>query len=323
MRKLMLLCAWLCAMGFVVTVSGRPAHAVGNNVFSYVSHTGSDLANCNTPATACATLNRALNETANNGEIDCVDAGNYYDGPLGIQQLVTIDCAGGVCSTSGNILINAPGGFVRLRNLTLNNNGRGLVGIDAENMAALYVENCVITNYNPYSIGASTPYIGIYFVPSASAQLFVSNSLLSYNGSSGASGGIYIKPASGMTATVSIDHSQIVDNYFGIYGDGAAGGIIKGTISDSVVTGTTEDGIVALSSEPSVWLFIDRTKVAVNAYGLAAGGSGAEILANNTSVFGNTTGLHTSKGGALYSYGNNRINGNTTNGAFTGMIGLQ
>jgi hypothetical protein len=50
-------------------------------------------------------------------------------------------------------------------------------------------------------------------------------------------------------------------------------------------------------------------------YGLrAAGNSDAEILANNSNIFGNTTGLFIN-GDALYSYGNNRINGNATNGA--------
>jgi hypothetical protein len=312
MRKRIQICAWFCALAFVVA-AGR-AQAVGNNnAVSYVSNSGSDDNNCSNPTTlACSSFDHALSETLPFGEIDCVNAGMY--GSAAITQSVTIDCAGGFGGTVGAIDVNGSGIVVTLRNLTIINNGFGLIGIDGENMATLYIDNCFVLGYADF---------GIEFEPSSNAQLFVSNSLLSYNGGSGASGGIYIKPASGVTATVSIDRSQIVDNYFGIYGDGTAGGIIKGTISDSVVTGTTEDGIVALSSGPGVWLFIDRTKVAENAYGLAAGGSGAEILANNTSVFGNTTGLHTSKGGALYSYGNNRINGNTTNGAFTGMIGLQ
>jgi hypothetical protein len=148
MRKLLLLCAWLCAMGFVVTVSGRPAQAFGSNVITYISANGNNAAGCSTPATACATLGGALSYTVPEGEIDCVDAGNYSNTTVIITQSVTIDCAGGVGSTAGAFSINGSGIVVRLRNLTLNNNGFGFYGIDAKNMAALYVENCVITNAN-------------------------------------------------------------------------------------------------------------------------------------------------------------------------------
>jgi hypothetical protein len=126
-----------------------------------------------------------------------------------------------------------------------------------------------------------------------------------------------------MTATVSIDRSQITGNVFGIVSDGTSGGTIKGTIRDSVVSGNSEDGIAAISSGSPVWFLVDQTEVSGNTFGMAAGGSGTEILARNTSVFNNTTGLHTGNGGALYTYGNNSVNGNAANGAFTGAVGLQ
>ena len=73
MRKLSLLCVLLCAMAFVV--AANPAQATG--IFSYVSNNGSDSSNCNTPATACASFTRALSQTSNYGEIECLDAGDY------------------------------------------------------------------------------------------------------------------------------------------------------------------------------------------------------------------------------------------------------
>jgi hypothetical protein len=91
------------------------------------------------------------------------------------------------------------------------------------------------------------------------------------------------------------------------------------TLSNSVVSGNTEDGIAAISS----WVFVDQSRVSRNAYGLAAHGSGAEVLVRNTSVFSNTTGLTTSASGTIYSYGTNSVNGNTTNGAFTGTVALK
>jgi hypothetical protein len=317
MMRLTIVCAGLCAMALVVAAD--PARATGSNQVSYVSNTGSDSNGCTNPTTdACASFQGALTNTANCGEIDCVNTGAYSKGTvIAIAQSVTIDCAGGVGSTLHDFEINGSGIVVRLRNLTINRGGMGEWGVYAENMAALYVENCVISNIPDFN--------GIEFDPTTNAQLFVTNSIISnngYNGGGGINGGIYIKPASGVAATVSIDHSQIKGNLFGIVADGTSGGIVKGTISNSVVSGNTADGIAATSSGSSVWLLVDQTQVSGNTYGLAAGGSGAEILARNTSVFNNTTGLHTANGGTLYSFDNNSLNGNTTNGAFTGTVAL-
>jgi hypothetical protein len=80
-------------------------------------------------------------------------------------------------------------------------------------------------------------YIGIKFEPSANAQLFVVKSIIGDNGNNGgATGGIYIVPASGMTATVSIDRSQIDGNIFGIVADGTQSGSVNG--NNGSFTGT-------------------------------------------------------------------------------------
>jgi hypothetical protein len=318
MRKLFLMCASLCAFAFAVADS---AQAI--NQFSYVSNAGNDSNGCSNPTTdACGSLAHALGQTASYGEIDCVNTGDYGDG-FTISQSITIDCAGGVGQEFGDITINGPGIVVRLRNMTINRVGYAYSGIIATNMAALYVENCVITNDNGAEANLA-PYTGIQFAPTANAQLFVSNSVISNNGSSNdvPSGGIEIIPASGVTATVSIDHSQINGNFFGVIADGKSGGTIYATVSNSVVSGNTEDGIAASSSGSPAWVFVDQTEVSGNGFGVGAGGSGAKILVNNSSIVANTTGLYIN-GGSIYSYGNNRLNGNTTAGAFTGAVGLQ
>ena len=323
MRKFFVLCAWLCALSFVIAAPGR---AAGTNPVSYVSTAGNDANDCHSPAAACGTIFHALTQTGNFGEIDCVSTGDFdYLAAVVITQSVTIDCAGAVGFTLGNLTISGAGIVVRLRNMSFNANGNGGLGIDAQNMAALYVENCVITNSNKSQNFAMGPFIGIKFEPTADAKLFVNNSVISGNGdiSNPISGGIDIVPSSGVTATVSIDHSQITNNRFGIIGDGRSGGIIRTTITDSVVSGNLLNGVTALTSASSVWFLLDQTKVAGNAYGLAAGGNGAKILARNSSVFNNTTGLFTNNGGELFTYGNNTLKGNTTNGAFTGTVAMQ
>jgi hypothetical protein len=317
-----LLCAWLCAVALVV--AANPAQAVGGNPISYVSNTGSDTAGCNTPATACATLSGALGKTQNYGEIDCVNAG-YYGYAFTISQSVTIDCAGAVGATFGGITLDGTGIVVRLRNLSLNREGYGSFGIDAQNIAALYIENCVISNANS-AVEQNSVDVGVKFEPSANAQLFISSSIIGNNGGaiSALSGGIYIVPASGMTATVSINRSEINGNYFGIVGDGRQGGIIKAVIKDSVVSGNTENGVTAISSGSSVLFVLDQTDVSTNAAaGLFASGGGAGILARNSTVFDNGVGLDAASGAGLVSYGNNSIAGNTTNGAFTATVGQQ
>jgi hypothetical protein len=124
MRKLMLLCAWLCAMAFVVTAG--PAQAT--NLFSHLSNTGSDGNTCETPATACLTLAHALTQTENYGEVDCANSGAYgpsFFSHANVTQSVTIDCAGSVGQAFGGITVSGAGIVVRLRNLSINGEGHG------------------------------------------------------------------------------------------------------------------------------------------------------------------------------------------------------
>jgi hypothetical protein len=333
MKKLMPFCALLSVLACAFA---SPAQAAGANVFSYVSNTGTDTGNCITPATACGTITYALNNTANYGEIDCVNTGYYnMNEAITITQSVTIDCGAGVGTTllgaegggSGNgvIIVNGTGIVVRLRNLAINREGYGIGGIDALNLAALYVENCVITNINNAEGVNYGPYVGIKFEPGSNAKLFVTNSIISNNGdsSSAGSGGIDIAPASGITAQVVIDHSNINGNFFGVVGDGRSGGVVHATVKDSVISGNAGNGITAVSAGSSVALLLDQTAVTANHIGLFASGSGAAILARNTSIFDNTTGLESVSGGKLLTAGTNTVIGNPTNGAFTGTAALQ
>jgi hypothetical protein len=328
-RLMLLLCVWLSAIALIGAADA--AHA-GSNFYSYVSNTGSDSNGCSNPTTdACASFTHALSETLNYGEIDCVNAGHY--GQLfTISQSVTIDCAGGVGSTYGQIIINGAGIVVRLRHLSLNSDENMFYyGINAENMAALYVENCVITNYNLEN--TATPLLfGIEFAPSTGpSQLFVTNTVISDNGNTGAdsafgfTGGILILPASGVQANVNITRSKIQGNIFGIIADGTQGGSIRGVVKDSVVSGNIQNGITASSSGSSVVLMVEGTDASSNGnHGLVAGGSGAGMLVRTTSVFNNGGGLYTTSGGTLYSYGNNKVNGNNGNdGSFTGTVSQQ
>jgi hypothetical protein len=126
------------------------------------------------------------------------------------------------------------------------------------------------------------------------------------------------KAASGAQANVTITRTQINNNIFGIIADGTGGGIIRGTVTDSVFSNSADNGIVVSSTGSSVVFLIDQTAVSGNGHGLVAGGSNAGMLVRNTSVFNNSVGC------TLYSYGNNGVNGNNgDDGSFTGTVGLQ
>jgi hypothetical protein len=296
---------------------------------TFISITGSDSNTSTTcqPDAPCQTFDQAYTVTLAGGQIVCLDTGAFANFPFTIGQSVTLEChdknvaptpLGGVTCGDNAIVINAAGATVTLRNINLSSRDGTCVttGISIQAAAVVNIEDCVIENF---------PQSGIRDQRSGTGRLVIRNTVLRNNGSSSTSlsGGINIVPGSGGNIEVSIDKSQISGNYFGIVADGTSGGIIKGTIKNSVVSGNTEDGIAASSSGSDAWFLVDQTELSGNAYGLAAGGSGAEILARNSSVFDNTTGLHTSNGGTIYTYGNNSVNGNATNGAFTGTVGLQ
>jgi hypothetical protein len=216
------------------------------------------------------------------------------------------------------IVVNAgPADVVRIRGMTVNQ--RALEsGVGFVSGKALHLENSTLINSEPNSFG-------LQFAPTGAAKLFVSDSHIIDNGSSGLAAGISIKPASGVTANVTIERTRINNNFFGIIADGTGGGSIRGVVRDSVVSGNINNGItVASSGVGAAVLSVENTTVSGNNFGLAASGARAGMLVSHSSIVLNNTGLFTSGGGVLLSYGDNRVNGNTTaDGAFTGTIGLR
>src|SRR5580700_550142 len=63
-----------------------PAHAAGPYVETWVSHTGIDTNNCNTPSSPCRTLTGALSQTLAGGQINVMDSGDFS--PVNITQSV-------------------------------------------------------------------------------------------------------------------------------------------------------------------------------------------------------------------------------------------
>src|SRR6202521_3329837 len=293
MRKLALP---MVAIGLAVAplLSAAPARAVSLNhtwVASAASG-GSDANNCDRP-TPCATFTVAYSKTAVGGEIACVDAGNF--GGVSITHSITITCETVGSSTapggagSGSISINtATTDVVILSGLDLDGLNIDCMcpgAINFTGAGALHLSNSKIKNW-PNATSA------IAFNPTGAAKLIVDMVSLINNGSSGVNGGIVIKPGSGVHADVSILGVLVDANFFGIIAIGSSGGIIRGVVRSSVITGNVNFGIGISTGSESVVLLVDGDAITNNSYGLVAVGAGAGFAVGKSNIMFNTTGVY-------------------------------
>jgi hypothetical protein len=305
--------------GFTVALAllgAAPAQAQ-NNV-SFVSSTGGGIT-C-TRVAPCHDFGPAVDATVDGGEINCLDSGPFQFGIAAITKSITIDCAG--LPARGTVLrFNAPGIVVRLRNLTLDGGVSTDIGLDFISGAKLIIEHCLIQNYNTLS-----PFIGIRFRPSTTSQLVVSDTTVINSGSGSTGGGIVINPQAGGTAEVVLNRVTVTGNVFGIAvdGTGSTGGVNM-SISDSVSTSNSQDGIIAVTPNGGapIGVYVKNTKSVNNNYGIRSIGPNVTVRVDGSGVIGNSTGVSFSAGGALLSFGNNAVRANGTDGAFSGPVALQ
>jgi hypothetical protein len=302
-----LLLAWLPAMA-----------AQALDLQTFVSSTGGGSA-C-TRAAPCAGFQAAHDAMVAGGEIKCLDSGIMFGFITDISKSTTIDCDGGTISAAFSV--RAAGVIVRIRNTTFNRVSSALFyAIDFQNGAALFVENCVIADFNAFT-GAA----GIRFAPSSPAQLIVTDTVLSNSGSGSTGGGMLVNPQPGGSARVVLNRVTVEKNVFGIAVDGSSStGGINMTIADSVLAGNVNDGVVATtpSGGAPIGVYVKNTKSANNGFGIRSLGPNVTVRVDGSSVIGNVTGLSFSGGGALQSYGNNNVDANATNGAFSGSIAMK
>jgi hypothetical protein len=196
----------------------------------------------------------------------------------------------------------------------------GAGGIRFDSGGQLHIVRCVITNGNASSVNA-----GVKFQPSSASKLSVTDTVISNMGS-GAGGGIIINPASGGSARVNLERVTVNGNAFGIAADGSnstAG--INMTIADSMVGGSSQDGILAVTpgGGAPIGVYVKNTKSVNNTFGIRSIGPNVTVRVDGSSVMGNSTGLSFSGGGAILTYGNNAVNTNGIDGSFSGPVALQ
>lgn len=302
-----------CAATALLCWSASEAHAIPR---TFVASNGAGVA-C-TRAAPCATFQLAHDVTNANGEINCLDAGNF--GPIIIIKSITIDCAGTVgsigTSSTDPITISSAGTIVRLRNLTLEGFSNGFIGINVLGAAAVFVENCVLDGFNH----------AISFLPgdSPNTKLVLSDSILRGSAVTGLLIGPTPNPNSSPRAT--LDGVRLERNLTGIRVTGTfADGVSIVHLRNSVATGNVSDGIRVDANHSNVLsVTADRTSVTLSAInGVSAAGAGTFVVLGRSTVMSNVNGLVTGSGGTILSYQNNHLTGNATDGTRSGVLTLR
>src|SRR6185503_11087558 len=109
------------ALALIVLTLGVSSLANAQATRTWVSGVGDDANPCSRTA-PCKTFAGAISKTATLGEISVLDPGGF--GVVTITKSITINgdgtLAGILAAGTFGILVNAPGGVVYLRNITIN-----------------------------------------------------------------------------------------------------------------------------------------------------------------------------------------------------------
>jgi hypothetical protein len=296
------------------------ASAGFGQVRTWVSPAGLDTNPC-TREQPCRNFAAAITAVAAGGEVVAMESAGY--GPVTITKSVTLVAPAGVhaaiAPSSGNAITvtAADTDHVVLRNLYLNSQGASN-GIDADTMAALYVDGCVVSGFSE---------TGIRFDPAtAGGRLYVIDTTVRRSGGTG----IYVL-GTGIRAT--LDSVILPGNYTGVYVVSA-----EATIRESVVSGGGNPGfwasfakVVIENSVSASNLFgfyatsglITMSRCAATSNveaGVAADGTGSTIYVSDSTIAANATGVAAFLSGIVTSRGNNTLQANNSNGAFTGTF---
>jgi hypothetical protein len=298
------------------------ASAGFGQVRTWVSPTGLDTNPC-TREQPCRNFAAAITAVAAGGEVVGLESAGY--GPVTITKSVTIVAPAGVhaaiAPSSGNAITvsAADSDHIVLRNLYLNSQGAD-TGINANTVAALYVEGCVVSGFID---------IGIRFDPTTpEARLYVSGTTIRRSENIG----ILVFRA-GIRAT--LDSVRLHENVSGIIvseawvtiresmavgGEVGFGVDFSGSrvIIENSVSANNRYGFYA---EFGGVMTITRCAAISNIDGVRADGSGSTIYVSDSTITANGTGVSTgSISGVVASRGNNTLQANNTNGAFNGTF---
>lgn len=307
----------LC-FAFITTISSASAQATR----TWVSGVGDDVNPCSRTA-PCKTFAGAISKTAAGGEINVIDPGGF--GAVTITKAISIiaqgPTAGVLVSGTNGIVVNAGANdVVVLRGLDIDGTSTGLNGVRFLAGSALHIQNSIIRNFR----GTAPDGSGIQFIPSSgTAELYVTDSSISFNGNSTTNGGIQIKPTGSGSANVVLTRTSVENNGTGIIADASAtSGKLTIMIRDSQTVGNTNAGLFSTrSGATAIRVMMDRSLSGNNGTGVISDGSGSVVTITGSTISGNNVGLSATNSGSILTFVNNFVNSNLTNdGATTGTL---
>ena len=310
-------------IGLFLHVAAAQAQLVRTCVSMAKGSDSNSASNCHC-TTPCRTFATAAANTLADGEITVLDPGDY--GGLTITRSISINNdSGGEASITvpgGNtgIIVNAAAGaYVNLRGLTIQGVGFGTTtGLQFNSGLFLTITQCVVRNHTGN---------GISFIPNASSNLSVSNTLVADNGANG----IFIAPTLSPVVRGMLDRVTLLNNGFAglnVSGSGSTNGGIGVQVVDSVAAnnGSFQNGggFVAQStaghSLTGMWLF---RSVASNNFnsGVVAFGPLAAIEVSQSMITNNISGWLAASGSQIRSYGDNVVSGNASDEGAKPLVG--
>jgi hypothetical protein len=291
----------LKAFAFLVFTLACASAAQAQATRTWVSGVGDDANPCSRTA-PCKTFAGAISKTADQGEIDCIDPGGF--GTVTITKSITIDGGGTFASilaagTNGvNVNDSASGAagthIVRLRNLSINGAGTGLVGISYTSAKALYVENCQIFGFkagNGNGINVNLVLDG--------GQLFVRDS--------------FVAETSGDGIKVTTSVGQVKINLDGVRVDKTLVGIHVVNNTSGYINNcrTSMNSSIGVQVENNSSVNIDHSTMFANTgFGLQAGAGAPTVRISDVSILNNIGGGVNLAGGTVFTFLDNKIRGN-------------
>jgi hypothetical protein len=288
---------------------------------TWVSGQGDDVNPCSRTA-PCKTFAGAISKTAAGGEINCLDPGGF--GAVTITKSMTIDChytEGGALAGGNGISVNDGGtatpntSVVVLRGLDIFGVNPPTNGVRFIAGAALHIEDSVIRRFN-----AVNSY-GVSFQPAGVANLYITNTTITSNGSGATGGGVLVKPTGSGVARGVLNNVRVQNNAgTGMLVDsvGNTGGIAL-TIDHTQVSGTGGNGLRGVGGA-SINIMVTNSIVANNANSGVSADSAVTMRVGNTTITGNAflggSGVLMSNGAQILSYLDNRLDANSIDGAF-------
>jgi len=193
----------LLAVAFACTFATAPAHARAR---TFVASYGNDANPC-TFGSPCKTFQQAVNIVDAGGEVTAIDSAGF--GPINITKAVTITSPAGVeagiAANANADAIDIDAGqsdTVVLSGLTLAGDKSAVDGIHFGSGQALEIINCAIRGFKDF---------GVYVIPTTSAQVLISNTVINDNFE-----GIGLQTINGGPIIAAIDHVTLNNNDVGV-----------------------------------------------------------------------------------------------------------